>query len=75
MTAEYGDLSNAAVRVPTASSEALVFRTPDGAPLVDRYGTDPGRLLVTDQRHGDMLAAIGNTSGNLLASADYAPLQ
>ncbi|WP_432973553.1 RHS repeat-associated core domain-containing protein [Dactylosporangium sp. CA-233914] len=69
----YADLTNNAVRAPTAFGDALIFRTPAGTAFSDKYGTDPGRLLVNDQQHGDQLGAIGNQSGNVLASRSYTP--
>jgi RHS repeat-associated protein len=69
----YTDQTDNAVRVPTASGDTLVFRTPDGTAWSDKPGVAPARLLVADQVHGDSVAALGNPSGALLASAAYAP--
>jgi RHS repeat-associated protein len=73
ISAGYNDLTNNPIRAPTANGDALIFRTPNGTPLSDKYGTDPGRLLINDPLHGDELGAIGNQTGMLLASRTYTP--
>ncbi|WP_433077784.1 LamG-like jellyroll fold domain-containing protein [Dactylosporangium sp. CA-052675] len=69
----YNDLTNNAVTAATAFGDALIFRAPDGTAYSDQYGANPARLLVNDLSHGDQVGAIGNTSGNVLASRSYTP--
>ncbi len=59
--------------MPTADGPALIFRAPDGTAISDRYGTDAGRILVSDQVHGDRVGALDNTTGAVVASRSYGP--
>ncbi|MEO3928406.1 RHS repeat-associated core domain-containing protein [Micromonosporaceae bacterium B7E4] len=69
----YPDLSNNPTRVPAATEEAVIFRAPDGTALSDRYGTEGGRLVVTDRLHGDQVATVGQGTGTVIGSRSYAP--
>lgn len=69
----YADLTNNPVQVPTAWGDAVVFRDPGGNAFSDRYGTDPGQLLINDPVHGDRTGAIDNLTGTVLATRSYEP--
>jgi len=67
----YADLTNNPVAVP--GSGTVVFRNPDGSAASDKTGTGPGRALLSDGVHGDVVAAADSTTGTVSASTTFDP--
>lgn len=71
---QYGDLTNNAVRTPTATDEALLFRLPTGEPVSTKTpGATTGEVVVADPTHGDGTATADPATGAVTSSATYDP--
>ena len=72
VAAHYADLDNEPVRNPSGADERI-FRTPGGAPLSTKAGSNPGLMVVPDLVHDDVVAAVNPATAGVAASASYDP--
>jgi RHS repeat-associated protein len=73
VSALYADLTNNAVRVPTSSGDALLFRGAPGGVSSSKTGSGPGQAVLADPLHGDVVAVTDPTTGALSSSTGFDP--